>query len=62
MEIQKILWPREHSRGMGHHKVSALKEAGTKQGHLISFGMDLLPDLIKHTDWGGALFKLHDAV
>lgn len=44
-----------------HHKVFCTEEVGTTQGHLRSFGMDLLPDLIKYTDWGSALFELHDA-
>lgn len=59
IQIQKILWPRAHSRDT---KFPALKEVGTTQGHLRSFGLDLLPELTEHTDWGTALVKLPDAV
>lgn len=60
IQIQEIpRWAQQ--RHGASQKFSALKEAGTKQGHLRGFGMDLLPHLIKHTDWDSASFKLHDA-
>lgn len=39
----------------GASQFSALKEVGTMQGHLRSFGMDLLPDLKEQISWGSAL-------